>query len=338
MALKLDILANTRQFTSEMKKSGASVEDISDSLDEMAREGKQAGDKLERTFKDIAQDAKKADKAVEKVGDSGKKGFAKASGSSGEFKDEALANFSEVTSSFDGSMGSIAELAQGTLGGVASSIPGLGLAAGAVAIGIGAITSEFTAAQEKAAETKQSIVDDFLELGDALDKEAVDARVRDILAVDDTRKQAKVLGDILDVNVGQAALIMAGDFESAGVTAEEAIEGINNAGGDVEFSTWLALQNTLKATEEGYKAGEEAAEAQAESSKRTAKQQREDQEKVRTSVDRTKRDLQKLMGTSYKGKVTLEVDDRAVRNWKPPQKIGTVVYQQSGQSNIRRVV
>jgi hypothetical protein len=33
MALKLDILANTRDFVMNMKRAGASVEDVSDELD-----------------------------------------------------------------------------------------------------------------------------------------------------------------------------------------------------------------------------------------------------------------------------------------------------------------
>lgn len=299
MALKLDILANTRQLVSEMRKGGASVEDISDALDDLARDAKisgdkteraiddigdagtdaardvdKAADKMERSFRDLVRDAKKADQAVDKIGDSGKKGFDIAGDAAGEFKSEALSNFSEVTSSFDGSMESIGDLAQGTLGGIAGSIPGVGIAAGIAAAGVGLITAELQRTAEKSEETKQSIIDDFLEVGDALDKEAVDARVRDILNAEDTRKEAELLAELMGTTVGQAALALAGDFESAGITAEEAWEAINLAPGDVDLRTWGDLQTTLKATEDGMRYGREAAEAQKEANRRTAQSSR----------------------------------------------------------------
>lgn len=310
MALKLDVLANTRQFTSEMKKAGASTEDVSDALDDMAREGERGTDKLERSFRDLAQDAKRADKAVEGIGDSSKKGFKRAGGASSEFKDEALANFSEVTSSFDGSMQSVSDLAQGTLGGVASAIPGIGIAAGIAAAGIGAITANMVAAQEKAEEIKQSVIDDFLELGDALDKEAVDARVRDILGTKETMAQAKLLADLLDVTVGQAALAMAGDFESAGVSIEDVMSGIENASGNVDLNTWEALKGTIGATTEGMKAGREAAEAQAQAQRNTAATTKQAQKEQREAIAQTRNDLLAMARGTYSAKLNVDVNDR----------------------------
>jgi ABC-type transporter Mla subunit MlaD len=157
MALKLDILANTRQFVSEMQKAGASTEDISDALDELARQGAKDGDKLERTFKDITRASEKAEKSVKDIGKGAHQGFNKASDAGGEFKQEALANFSEVTSSFDGSMSSIGDLAQGTLGGLAASLPGIGIAAGVAAAGIGLITSALNQNEEAAKAAREKI-------------------------------------------------------------------------------------------------------------------------------------------------------------------------------------
>lgn len=325
MALKLDILANTRQFTGEMKQAGASVEDVSEALDDMARDGDKAGDKLERSFRDIVQDAKKADKAVEKIGDTSKKGFTKASGAGAEFKEESLANFSEVTSSFDGSMSSIGELAQGTLGGVAANIPGIGIAAGVAALGIGAITTELTNMETRSKEIKDGIIGDFLEIGDALDQEAVNARVRDILGVDATRKEAELLADILDINVGQAALAMAGDFESAGVTVEDVMEGINNAGGNVDFSTWNSLKNTVESTTGAMEAGREAAEAQSQAQSRTAQNAAADMQKAKTKVTELTTSLFNLGKGVYKPKIQVEVQDNT------RDAVGRIVRRINGQ-------
>ncbi len=313
MALKLDILANTRQVVSEMKKAGASVEDVTDALDDMARDGKQDGDKLERTFKDLAREAKRADKAVENIGGRGG-GFAKAGAASGEFKDEALANFSEVTSSFDGSMESIGELAQGTLGGVAANLPGIGIAAGVAAIGVGAITTRLTELGEENKRIKEGIIADAIELGDALDKEAVDARVRDILGTENTRKQAELLAEILKVSVGEAALIMAGDVESAGTTIEEVMDRVNNASGNVNYDTWIDLKNTIDSTTGALTAAEEAANAVAEADRRTAESAKQNQATVRDEVGKTKLALDALTQIPRDIRLRVQVDDTQLKD------------------------
>lgn len=333
MALRLDVLANTRQFVAEMKKSGASVEDITDSLDEMARQGDRDTEKLERSFKELSRQADRTEKDVAAVGD---KGFHKAGEASGEFKSEALANFSEVASSFDGSMESIGDTIQGTLGGVASAIPGIGIAAGVAAIGIGAITTRITEMGEEAARIKQSILDDYLDLGDALDKEAVDARVRDILGADNTRKQAELLADILDVTVGQATLALAGDFESAGVTVDEVMSGINTASGSVDFDTWNDLKNTVDATTLAMEYGKEAADAQADAQKRTAATTKEAQDKNTKEVNETAKAMRDLAAgiVPIVQPVTLKVsvNDQAWRNYRPQDKTGLIVAGPSGRT------
>lgn len=303
MALRLDVLANTRQFVSEMKKSGASVEDITTALDEMAKDGQRDGEKLEKSFRDIATQAKRADKQVEKVGDTGKAGFGKASSAAGEFKDEALQNFSEIASSFDGSMGSISELAQGTLGGVASALPGIGAAAGIAALGIGAITSELQAAQERAEETKQAIVADFLELGDALDESAVAERVKGILGDKSLLAQAKLLADLLDITVGEAALAMAGDFDSAGTSIEDVRKAIENAPSSVDSKNWQDLKDTIQFTEDGFKAGREAADAFKDAQGKAADSAKSKQDKLNDSVKNTAKYLR-----DYPKDVTVRVN------------------------------
>jgi hypothetical protein len=141
-ALELSILSNTRQF---MKGVGQDVpmalDKVADSLDEVARDGEKAGDKLERTFREAADSAKRESRKIGRsFEDNSTQGFHRAGQSAQSFREEAIQNFSEVTSSFDGSMQSLQDLAQGTFGGLASGIAGpIGLAAGGVAVGIGLI-------------------------------------------------------------------------------------------------------------------------------------------------------------------------------------------------------
>lgn len=292
------------------KDAEKSLKDLEDAVSDTGKEGARDLDKLEDELKDVQRQSKKTEKSVDDIGDGAKKGFGNAKGASGEFKDEALANFSEVTSSFDGSMQSIGDLAQGTLGGVAANIPGIGVAAGVAAAGIGLITSEMVAAQEKSEQIKQNIIDDFLELGDALDKEAVDARVRDILGTKETMAQAKLLADVLDITVGEAALAMAGDFESAGKTAEEVIAGIDAAGGDVDLKVWQELQNTIDSTTEGMEAGKQAAEAQAEAQRRTAATTKQAQAEQRDAVAKTKAQLEAMARGNYTARLNVDINDR----------------------------
>lgn len=282
MGLQIDIAANTRAAVRGMGDLEKALDENADALTDLARDGDRAGDKLETTFRDMVRDADKAGRAMRDVGDDAHKGFDKTAKSAkqaadavddatSEMKNEAKQNFSEMSSSFDGSMESIADLAQSTLGGLASSdIPGIGAAAGLAALGVGVLTQSITDMQEKAAEKTQNVIDQFLDLGDALDAEAVKSRVRDIFATEDTRKQAQLLADLMDINVSQAALAMAGDLDAAGVSASAMWDAINNAPGNVSLDTWMGLQNTINATNSGLEAGEAAAAAYSDAMSRKA--------------------------------------------------------------------
>ena len=191
MGLSIDIAANTTAAQRGIKDLSKTLDGVADALDDVADDSDKSGDRVERSFRDMtkaAQDtgreagrsfskaaqalddverqAKRTERAVDDIGDSGKRGFSKAGEAAGEFKQEALQNLSEVTSSFDGSMDSITDLVQGTLGGIASSIPGIGLAGAAAAVGVGAIAAAFNAndaaakeSQQRAAEWAQAYID-----------------------------------------------------------------------------------------------------------------------------------------------------------------------------------
>jgi hypothetical protein len=141
VALKLDILANTRQFVSDMQKAGASVEDISDALNDLIRDGDKAGDKLEHSFREAARQVKKFSDETEKAGKSAgtdlTKGFKKAEGGVEDFKQEANSSLRETAasiSSVEDGLGAVQEIAANAFVGFGPVGAGAGLVA---ALGFG---------------------------------------------------------------------------------------------------------------------------------------------------------------------------------------------------------
>ncbi|AYN55951.1 tape measure protein [Arthrobacter phage Noely] len=141
-----------------LKESGTGAEklerQLKDAMDAAADLGKGNGpERLEGDLKGAGQAVEsfedKAKGAFKSLGDSARKsgdvvgtatwkGAKEAGEATGEFRDEAKANLSEVASSFSGDMDSAVDLVQGTLGGLVSALGPAGLIGTAVAaVGIG---------------------------------------------------------------------------------------------------------------------------------------------------------------------------------------------------------
>ena len=102
-----------------------------------------------------------------KVGDSSRRGMREAESATDTFRNEAKQNVSEVVSSFDGSMDSIADVVQGTLGGVVSDLGAMGIAAGAAgAVVVGYIYNQITQARERVEELRSALTDLFVDPGE----------------------------------------------------------------------------------------------------------------------------------------------------------------------------
>lgn len=188
--IEINMLYNVSDVVRGAKDVDSAFDKVADSLDDLAKDAQRAGDKIEDGLVDGAKDgARKADDQLEKLergfkelADTAKreskqagdaldtnvgKGMKSATGNVQEFRSEAVQNFSEVTSSFDGSMSSIVDLAQGTFGGLAAGIAGpIGLAAGGAAVAVGLIGaaidglgSSTEADQEKVGEWAQSYIE-----------------------------------------------------------------------------------------------------------------------------------------------------------------------------------
>ena len=158
----------------EAKDAGSDVErgmkDAERSTDKLGQAGKDAGDDLERGLKDAQRQtartsddyrdmARKIQADSDRIKASNREAFDSAGSRTGEFKEEAVANFSEVSSSFQGDMTSIQDLAQGTLGGLATMAGPAGVAFGGLAVAVGLIGSALTQSGEDSDEFKERIKD-----------------------------------------------------------------------------------------------------------------------------------------------------------------------------------
>lgn len=175
MALTLDIASNTRDFIKGTNDVEKALEDVSDSLDDVSRDGERSAEKLERSFseaqREISEDARKAARDVEQESS---RGFGLAGEAATGFKEEAISNFSEVASSFDGTMQGLADGIQGTLGGLALGLSANGGPLAAVGIGAGLMGAVFGAVMTQMGEdteaTKQRVAELTTELIETKDR------------------------------------------------------------------------------------------------------------------------------------------------------------------------
>lgn len=137
-------------------------------LEKLGRAGREAGDDIEagmraaqsataKETREIREATAKIEAETDRIKASSRESFHDAGGATGEFKDEALANFSEVTSSFQGDMSSITDLAQGTFGGLASMGGPAALVFGGIAVAVGLVGQAFAASGEESEEFKEKI-------------------------------------------------------------------------------------------------------------------------------------------------------------------------------------
>jgi hypothetical protein len=187
------------------EKLEQSLNDTQTATEQLGRETRDVARDIERQFRESYRGVQQASNA----------GIGGARESVHEFKQEALQNFSEVTSSFDGSMSSIQDLAQGTLGGLASGIAGpIGLAAGAGAAAIGLIGAavqglgeKTQADQAKVAEWAQSYIDAG---GTILTSAQSTAKALDIITDPERFKEAETNAENWGVTTATAIAAMTG--------------------------------------------------------------------------------------------------------------------------------
>jgi hypothetical protein len=167
--IAINFLADVRDFLRGTKNVEEELDDVADSLDDVAKDGVKATEKLEDGFNDLRKKAKQAGEDIEKgIGGGTKKGAKEGESATEVYKKEAIANISEVTSSFTGSWESAADAVQGTLGGVVADLGPVGAAAGAAgALGVGLLTAALVKMEEDAKKAQERIADLAIQMIDA---------------------------------------------------------------------------------------------------------------------------------------------------------------------------
>ena len=232
----IDISANldAKNFIRGTDNIVDALEEVSDAALEVQRDGDKAGEKLEKSF---AEMAKASRTAADDMRTNMRKGFKETeqhgNEAANEIKDEFKSNLSEVTSSFDGSVESMGDLVQGTLGGLVSNLGPLGAAVGAAgAVGIGLIIAEITRAAEQAEISKQRIREMGLAIIESGETIAGLENVNDQLKLivtnaDDAPKKLKDIEKLLKQypelsdDVSMVALAYAGNADALDLTIKK---------------------------------------------------------------------------------------------------------------------
>lgn len=212
MPITIDFLANVRQLLRGTTDVEEAFEDVSDSLDEMARDGDAATEKLERSFKSLADESKRAG---DKLGDNFKGGTDTAKRGLDDFKDEANSTAKEAAASFDGSAESIADAFQEVTANAFSGFGPAGAVAGtAAAIGIGAAVAGFEKVEEERKASEERIAEwaeAFIEAGaKVIDSGTIIARSQDILTDSEKFAEATKAHELWGVSLETAVQAMAG--------------------------------------------------------------------------------------------------------------------------------
>lgn len=291
--INLDVTANTREAQARIKDVSKALDEVGDSLDEVAKDGEGSAEKLESGFREMARAIERDGKLA---GDGLEKNISRGARDAGEavreVKQEALQNASEVFSSFDGSAKSLVDGIQGTFGGLvaglgaqyASFIPlaiagaaGVGIITSALERGdaeaqqfrarVGQLAADLIAAGKEGGASLDYIVDRLKEAAQQSDPAADGlARLRDIAqrSTFDYRDLAQAYAGNAD---GLDALIEKRLAEVRALEDEAAAIDVTTAAGSKRYGE---LQNQLGAAdqyltylEQAKTANEEAAEAEA---------------------------------------------------------------------------
>ena len=282
MAVGINLVAGVKDFLRGTKSAAEGLEDVADSLDDLAKDGDQATEKLEKSFKEMAREAKEAGRDAENGLGKGFKGAAREGETAAKtIKDEFKSNLSEVTSSFDGSVQSMGDLVQGTLGGLVSDLGPTGLvlgAAGAAAVGLvikafedGQLTAEEFRAKvsELATELIEAGEDGNVSYGYISDqlKEFALATDDGALSLESIKKMAKDSG----VEFSDLAEALAGNVDTIDelLDSQKALQGTTHRGIELNDARVKALgdeddaiDKVVGALEEAKRASEEAQKAE----------------------------------------------------------------------------
>lgn len=228
----INFISDIRRFLKGTDDVGEALEQVSDSLDEVAREGDQATEKLERSFKDLTKVIDtESDDAARKMARNIDRGTDQAKRDLDELKNESRQNFAETFSSFDGSIESLVNGIQGTLGGVTAGLGSIGAfaAAAAGAAGLGLIVASLQRQQEEADKLKARLTSAYQEAAaegrDYLTTAQLVSAAQDIFFNPERRDELnrfKSEAQKIGVDINTYVLAQAGDYDALTFAIQQA--------------------------------------------------------------------------------------------------------------------
>jgi len=296
MAVTVRFIADVVNWVSGLGKSEAAVDDNTAALEDLMKQaidlGRQAGkttdeiasdfstafgvplDRAKRAVDEVTDstdDLADAGKSARRAGDDIASGIEGGASQAGDSLTELGSIAQDVLS---GDIGSAATGAVGALGSIATAAGVGGAAGGAIVTAlsglVGAMIDELTKFSEMSKQVRDDVINDFIELGNGLDQAAIDRRMKEALNTEEGRRQVQLLADLLGTDLPTALLVLGGDFETAGVSAQEAMQAIADAPGDVRIDDYNALKATLDGLNDGLKQGPQFADATAAALSRVA--------------------------------------------------------------------
>lgn len=203
MAISIDFLANASRFLRGTQDTEKALEDVGTSLDDVARDGEQANDRLGASFRQLAENVRRQDVGGQ-AGTSMRKGAKEANEAVETVKENTASNLKEVAASFDGTAQGLSDGFQGLAAEILEGFGPGGLIAGAlVAGGIGILSTQLQNADAESetfrndvAALAQTLIDAGsaqAKLSDNLETFATQAD-KGKVSLTDIRKQADELG------------------------------------------------------------------------------------------------------------------------------------------------
>ncbi|WP_248240274.1 hypothetical protein [Microbacterium kunmingense] len=311
------------------------VEKLENALEDVGREGGRAGDKLQDALKDV-------ERRAEDTGDGIKKGIGDGLREAG---DEAKQSGREAAASFSGEWTDVGDFIQETVANGLGGFGPLGVAAGiAGAAGIGLVTNEIIKQQEEATRLKEYFADAYKSAAEEgrkyLDTATILAEANSIIFDDDRANEYKEIleeSNKLNIDANTLVLARAGDQESLNVVLQATADKEREVKAAAEEAGSTAIRlagNEVRELEKiqgryeniGQLHGENAGKlANATGIAAQLHQQERDQINRTADTAAARYDgLARQYGVPLRGKVVMDVDDSAVRNYKPPSIRGTV--------------
>ena len=220
--IRFDLITDTRDVKKGFKDVEEALEEVGDSLDDVAKDGEASTERLEKSWSELARETKaEAKEMARDVGGSYDKMERDGKDATKEMATEGGMQAEQLASSFDGSAESIVDGFQGAAASMFQGFGPAGAAAGiAAAAGIGLITAEFQKAQEEAEETAAAtdeMVASMLESGSTFVTEQAKLNALEAFLGDaEARKKAEEFADKIGVDLvefGSAMWGLAGDRE-----------------------------------------------------------------------------------------------------------------------------